>query len=349
MRQPYEELEARWGEINGYSPEQVVTCSSGSAALHLALEAMQLPLGSECICPDYTMIACARAVSLAGLTPVFVDCDERLLMTTTDETRCNKSSAIMAVHVYGRRVDMNRIHYEAEPRGLFVIEDLAEAHGIKPDSATHAACWSYYRNKIVAGEEGGAVAFRDVEHAKYARSLRSLGFTDAHDFQHNPRGHNYRMSNLHARYILDDIDTMRNGNCLRNLDINLQCRREIEGWYDEFCPKQWLQPDRSVVWVYDVRIPGMTVEEQDRVVAHLRSLGIEARHGFKPMTSQAEYSQHKFGNGMRNARDTRNNEDVHPNAYKASREVVYLPVQPGVTTRDDCRRAMEELKGAVST
>ena len=77
--EPYQQLEREWAEWNHLDPAGMVVCSSGTAALHLALEALCLG-GAEIIVPDYTMIACARAVTLAGCTPVFVDCDERLLM-----------------------------------------------------------------------------------------------------------------------------------------------------------------------------------------------------------------------------------------------------------------------------
>lgn len=76
----YQRLEKEWAEFNGLDSAGMVACSSGTAALHLALEAFRLPPGSEVLVPDYTMVACPRAVAMAGLTPVFVDCDKRLLM-----------------------------------------------------------------------------------------------------------------------------------------------------------------------------------------------------------------------------------------------------------------------------
>lgn len=75
--EPYQLLERRWAEFNGLDPAGMVACSSGTAALHLALEALPV---ERVFLPDLTMVACARAVVMAGLEPVFVDCDERLLM-----------------------------------------------------------------------------------------------------------------------------------------------------------------------------------------------------------------------------------------------------------------------------
>lgn len=239
--------------------------------------------------------------------------------------------AILVVHVYGRRVNMDAVHAIAERYGLLVVEDLAEAHGVKPHPKTHAACHSFYKNKIVAGEEGGAVWFRDPAHAKLARQLRSLGFTDAHDYRHVPRGHNYRMSDLHATWILDRTNTNING--LSYYEMNARNRRDIESWYDEFCLKEWRQPARDAVWVYDFRVPNLCESVQDEIVRELRVNGIEARHGFKPMHAQEEFKNCRRVGGE--------------NAERASREVVYLPVQPGVTTRRDAERAFELIRSAV--
>lgn len=313
----YQRLEVEFGEWMGYQPEQVVACSSGTAALHLALEAIEL--SGEVIVPDYTMVACPRAVALAGLRPVFVDCDERLSMAPNlIQEIPNSVRAMMVVHVYGRKA-----HVPSYGSQVKIVEDLAEAHGVHPHPCTNAACWSFYRNKIVAGEEGGVVAFRDAEHARLARQLRSLGFTDEHDYWHVPRGHNYRLSNVHAELILASLHAYAE-NAIR--------RREIEAWYDWYCPLPFQQPPRDAVWVYDFRIKGMTVETQRAIVKALQAAGIAARYGFKPMRRQEEW----------NLSDTAEWE-----SDRASREVIYLPVQPGVTTETGCRLAFEIVKRAL--
>ena len=76
MKQKFEILEERFQEYLGLA--SCVGCSSGTAALHLALESLFLSPGSEVILPDYTMVACARAVVLAGMKPVFGDCLDNL-------------------------------------------------------------------------------------------------------------------------------------------------------------------------------------------------------------------------------------------------------------------------------
>lgn len=351
----YQRLEMAWAEFSGLDPEGMVVCSSGTAALHLALEAFRLPAGSEVIVPDLSMIACPRAVVLAGLTPVLVDCGEDLnldqgLVKQWYEgrsiiaegggfgdivSRGQFLTAILAVHTYGRRCNMEGLAEAAGEswwKDTFLVEDLAEAHGLRPHSRTDAACWSFYQNKIVAGEEGGAVWFKDVEHARRARSLRCLGFTEAHDFNHIPRGHNYRLSNANAEAILYG----RNG--LGNYGLNLKERRDIEGWYEEACPREWRMPRRQAPWVYDLRIPGMGPVSQDKVVTVLRGHGIAARHCFKPVHTQEEFCRCRFVYG----------ESRHKSSLLSS-SIIYLPIQPGQTTRQDCGRAMALLRGLVES
>lgn len=323
--EPYAMLEREFAAWNMLDPAGMVACSSGTAALHLALESLEMPKGSEVLVPDFTMVACPRAVELAGMKPVFVDCNANDLTIDVDSVYQksadgrNDYAAAMFVHIYGRK----QVIPDTFP-AWWQIEDLAEAHGIRPDPKTHVACWSFYKNKVVAGEEGGAVWFRNPEHAELARGLRSLGFTPLHDFNHIPRGHNYRLANSLAELIRHS---------LRCAPANIIARRAIEAMYESECPAEWRMPYRDVPWVYDIRIPGMGKKTQDAVIDALSQIGIAARHGFKPMTGQAEWKQ---------------TGPLNPNALLASREVIYFPIQPGVTTLSAIRRGFQTVRGVLA-
>lgn len=307
----YQRLEREWAEFNGLDPAGMVACASGTAALHLALEAFRLPPGSEVLVPDYAMVACPRAVVMAGLTPVFVDCDERLLIdlkTTWERIPAESARIIMPVHVYGRRVDMDQLFKAVtmpnEQPCLYVVEDLAEAHGVRPHPQTDAACWSFFANKHVHGEEGGAVWFRDSIHANLARQLRCVGFTEAHDYRHVPRGMNYRLANTLAALILTSVG---------EFGMEQEERRYAEQVLDRHCPAGWRMPPRDATWVYDFRVPGMTKPCQDAAIAALKERGIAARHGFYPMHLQDEFLECRRVGG--------------DNAERASREVIYVPLR----------------------
>lgn len=351
MIEPYEALEyefANW--VYGEKAERgplTVACSSGTAALHLALEALQLPLGSIVLVPNFTMIACARAVVLAGLRPVFVDCDPYHLTLDPDAVEETihevygrsglKASAILAVHVYGRSCPMGQLSMIARKYRIPIIEDLAEAHGLTPHPETTASCWSFYRNKIVAGEEGGAVSFRDPSVARIAHSLRSVGMTEAHDFLHRPRGHNYRLANSLASLIRSS---------LRDVSWNLDRRRQLAERWNEYCPREWRMPERDVNWVYDFRIPGLHLNQLDRIVKELGDLwsGFSVRHGFKPMTWQPEFAE-KDENG-----DPVPPSNRGTNAEWAAQEVLYLSLDPSVSpSRDLVIRTFDTAQWVVDT
>jgi|SRR6185369_10189716 len=331
MKAAFLELEERWAKENQLDPEGMVVCSSGTAALHLALEVIRekgRAKEARVLLSEYTMIACARAITLAGLEPCFVDCRPDTLLIDLGLVRdiSSRGDIVMPVHVYGRTVDMERLTEIANEKDLFIVEDLAEAHSIKPHPDTDAACWSFYKNKVVAGEEGGAVYFRDKGGAAYARSLRSLGFTEAHDFFHVPRGHNYRMSNAHALLILAHMYFVK---------MNLSLRRYVEGAYDKACPKPWRNPAREVPWVYDLRIPGLGADRLAQVVKALNAEGIEARQGFKAMSLQREYAPPDY---LRTHKT---------NAELASEEVFYLPITPLMQIENVASRSFEIIRGIV--
>lgn len=311
--QPYEELEVKFQEMyGGYA----VACSSGTAALHLAVEALQLFPRRQLIVPEFTMIACPRAVSMAGLDPVFVDCEEDMLCDARSIASkiTEWTQAIMAVHIYGRRCNMEAIHQLARHyRQIPIIEDMAEVHGLAPHPSTAAACWSFYKNKIINGEEGGLVLFKDEEHANRARELRSQGFTEDHDFTHVPRAHNYRLSNVHARLVLDSLG---------NLEENLRKRWQVITWYEAHIPSYFkIGYERQSPWVYDIR---KLSAHQLRLV---QDMGYAARPAFKPCSSQLEYFGHYH----------------HLRAYRLSKEVMYLPVHPDMT-EDDVLTISETLQ-----
>lgn len=330
MNESYQEIEEKWATANQLDPKGMVACSSGTAALHLGFEASRLRLGSYVIVPDLTMVACPRAVVLAGLRPVFSDCQDDLNVNPRNVSTAitRDVSAILAVHTYGRRCNMDLLSDVAKNNvfwlKMLLVEDLAEAHGVLPHKDTDVACWSFYKNKIVYGEEGGAVWFKDLKSAALARQLRSLGFTDQHDFNHIPRGHNYRMSNLHAKAILPSIEEM---------PTNLGKRRKIEELYNQKIPQEWQMPERDSVWVYDLRIPGMDKEKQNTIVKELNKRGIAARHCFKPMTIQDEF---------------RGCQSMSRNALRLSQEVLYLPVLTSMTEWD-VDRVVESLLEVVQS
>jgi perosamine synthetase len=261
-----------------------VTCNTGTAALHLALEALKLPKDSEVIVPEFTMVATAWAVYYSRLTPIFVDCDDNMLidLDLVEKAITPKTKVLMVTHVYGRVVNMTKVMELAKKYNLRVIEDAAEAHNAtwenKLVGTFDIGCFSFYKNKIIHGEEGGLVTSNDLNFLSTVRDMKSMSFGKEHNYQHNQIGFNYRMTDSQAKLILKSFN---------KLEKNINHRKKIEKTYDKYLNKSLLLPNREVVWVYDIKVPK---EKKDGLVNYLVSQGIDARHSFKPMSIQSPFN-----------------------------------------------------------
>ena len=110
-----------------------VACSNGTTSLHLALVTFGLEPGDEVILPTFTMIATANAVRYTGATPVLVDSERDTWnpdTTQIEKAITPRTKGIVVVHTYWHPVDMDPVMAVAERRGLWVLEDAAEAHGL---------------------------------------------------------------------------------------------------------------------------------------------------------------------------------------------------------------------------
>lgn len=319
--QEYEELEVELSSsklMNLEDTPHVVVTSSGTSAIQVALESFDFARGKEVLVPEFTMIACARAVVMAGLKPVFVDCNYDLLMDPklAESKITDNTVAILSVNIYGRLCSPE-IDALAKKHNLIHIEDCAESHTAKrlkpvtPD----ARCFSFYQNKIVAGEEGGAIAYKDENRACSAKMIRCQGFTAEHNFVHRPGGFNARLSNANAQIIRRS---------LYHLEETVSQRRTAEEDYWSVMKRNGLDSldmnhragPRSAPWVYDLWLPeDVPNEKVVRLLNKEHGAGV-ARVGFKPMSYQPEF----FTNSAYEVYSLK--------AYHASYRVIYLSLDP---------------------
>ncbi|HEX8338982.1 MAG TPA: DegT/DnrJ/EryC1/StrS family aminotransferase, partial [Pyrinomonadaceae bacterium] len=179
---------------------ECVGVANGTAAIQLALQACGVGPGDEVIVPANTFFATAEAVSTAGATPVFVDCDPvtynidagRVEVAVTPRTR-----AVIPVHLYGQAADLDPVFEIAARHDLAVIEDAAQAHGSlykgrRVGALGRANCFSFYPGKnLGAYGEGGAVVTDDLEVARRVRLLRDHG--SEQKYRHDIVGYNFRL------------------------------------------------------------------------------------------------------------------------------------------------------------
>lgn len=289
-----EKFESSWSNYNFMM--YGVSCNSGTNALYLALKALGIGKGDEVIVPEFTMVATAWAVSYTGATPVFIDCKDDLNMDVDliENAISKKTKAIMPVHIYGRQCDMNTINRIAVDNKLFVVEDMAEAHGIIPSG--DIACYSFYGNKILTTGEGGMCITNDKALADEMRLLANMYFDKERTMIHPKIGHNFRMTNLQAAIGYAQV--------LRINEI-LKKRDQIEVWFDKYIPSECKRPKRDVLWMYDFNWDKPLKPE-------------DTRYFFKPMSQQPDYLAPY----------------EHLNAYKWSKKGLYAMVWTDMTEED---------------
>lgn len=293
-----EKFEYAWSQFNG--TKYGIACNSGTNALFLALKALGIKEGDEVIVPEFTMTASAWAVTYTGATPIFVDCKDDLTIDVDKIQISPRTKAIMPVHIYGRSCDMNAINRLAEKFNLWVVEDMAEAHGIIPTG--DIACYSFYGNKILTTGEGGMCLTDNIEISKEIRQLANMYFDKNRTLIHPKVGYNFRMTNLQAAIGL--------GQVMRAKWL-IEERHKIASWYDKYLNPKLLMPKRDTVWMYDIDCG----TKQEQIKAYLEKKGVESRYFFKPMSMQPMYAL-PYG---------------HLNAYFWSKRGLYLPTYPDLT------------------
>ena len=191
-----------------------IACNNGTTALHLALAGLGTGPGDEIIVPTLTYIATANAVRYCGAQPVFADSEPGTM--TVDPARIEeritaRTKGIVVVHLYGHPADMDPILEVARRRGLFVVEDAAEAHGAlyrgrKAGSLGDVATFSFYGNKIITTGEGGMVTTNDAALSERIRILRGQGMDPGRRYWFPVVGYNYRMTNIAAAIGLAQLE-----------------------------------------------------------------------------------------------------------------------------------------------
>jgi perosamine synthetase len=268
-----------------------VATTSGTTALHLALEALEIKKG-EVIMPSFTMAATAFAVLYSGAKPVLVDSEletwnmdpEHIEDKITKDTK-----AVMVVHTYGHPADMDPIRDIAEDRGLYVIEDAAEAHGAeykgeKAGSLSDVACFSFYANKIITTGEGGMVVTDNEEVAERARMLEDMAFMKERRFLHPTVGFNYRMTNLQAAVgvaqleRIDELVKIRRG-------IAKQYNSLLQGVQGIVIPPEAAHV-KNVYWMYSILIEDEFEISRDSLMEELKKREVDTRTFFIPMHRQ---------------------------------------------------------------
>jgi perosamine synthetase len=296
--------------------------SSGTAALHLALLALEIGPGDEVIVPAYTFPATANAVELCGARAVLVDIDPDTFVVDPASVAAAvtpRTRAVMAVHLFGRPVEWEALQ-TAVPQEVALVEDAAGALGARyrdtPCGALGlAACLSFHPRKIVTTGEGGAVTTDEPELDAAVRRLRHHGWATVGDMP--APGFNYRLPDLLCAIGIPQ---------LARLEELLDARERVAASYTERLEHYVLTPsaaenDRHGWQAYVVQL-----DRRDEALAALRDAGIEAQIGTWGLHRLAPYRE----------------QGVFPGADRAFERALALPFST-TTTEEEVERVAAVL------
>ena len=302
-----------------------VGVSSGTDAILNSLMSMGIGAGDEVITTPFTFFATVGCIVRAGAKPVLVDIDPKtynINPSLIEAAITDKTKAIMPVHLFGQMVDMDPIIEVADKHDVAVIEDAAQSitstyKGKKAGSMGAAGCFSFFPSKNLGGiGDGGMIVTNDQ--SLYDRLVIMRNHGSAPKYYHDYVGGNFRLDPVQAAALLVKLP---------RLDGWSQGRRRNAAYYDEkftdtIAQTPYISPDcLSIYNQYVIRVP-----KRDALVGYLREqdIGCEIYYPV-PMHLQGCFR----GLGYK--------EGDFPEAEKAAKEVIALPVYPELTDEmKDC-------------
>ncbi|CAA6691290.1 Lipopolysaccharide biosynthesis protein RffA [Lentimonas sp. CC19] len=292
-----EAFEAAVAERTGRA--YAVALNSGTAALHLALQLLNVRPGDTVICPTLTFAASANPICYCGADPIFVDSepdtwnmDPVLLELELGERAASGElpKAVIVVHLYGQCADMDPILAVCERYGIPVVEDAAEALGAtykgRPAGGMGAfSFFSFNGNKIITTSGGGMLLADKGSWIERARFLSTQAKEPVAHYEHREVGYNYRMSNVLAGLGLSQLDDLERRIAVKR--AHFEAYREALGGLPGVAFMPIADPDAVNYWLSCLTIePVKGGSSRDQVIAALADAAIEARPLWKPLHMQ---------------------------------------------------------------
>lgn len=296
--------------------------ANGTIALVTALQALRIT--GEVITTPYSFVATSHSLLWNGIKPVFVDVDP--LTLNMDPARIEaaitpQTTAILAVHCYGRPCDVDAIERIADTYNLKVIYDAAHAFGVKCHCGsvlTHGdlSVLSFHATKVFTTFEGGAIVCPDAKTKQRIDYLKNFGFAD--EVTVVAPGINGKMCEFSAALGMLQLQYV-DRNIAARRDIYLEYHRRLEGLRGmEFVGGQWLEGNNFSY--FPVLITDQHPLGRDEVFRRLREAGVIARRYFYPLISDMPMYRGLSSAAAENL----------PVACEAARRILCLPIYDGL-------------------
>jgi len=281
------ELEQQIATYTGAS--HAIMVNSGTSALFCAVVACGIGPGDEVLVPDFTMIASANVVGLAGAKPILVDVvpqDLCIDLAAAERALTPRTRALMYVSINGRAREIRKAVEFCTAHSLTLIEDAAQSMG-----STHAGrhlgtfgrvgILSFSPLKIITTGQGGAVITNDDEIAARARRLKDFGRLSGGVDVHESIGYNFKFTDLQAVIGLEQMKKL-DGRVKRKKEMFRLYEKELRGARSiEFLDTDL---EETTPWFIDV-----LADRRDELMVHLKQRGIRTRAFYPPIHSQRAY------------------------------------------------------------
>jgi dTDP-4-amino-4,6-dideoxygalactose transaminase len=361
-----------------------VAVNSGTAALHLALEALGLKAGEAVLVPAMTFAATAEVVRYLGAIPVLVDCNPVTLLLDLDDAerkladlragrlpatipRDARVVGMIPVHVGGLLLDAGAVGAWARARGLWVVEDAAHAFPAawRPDAgspwqqcgqgSSTVACFSFYANKTITTGEGGMAVTEDAGLADRMRIMSLHGLSrDAWDRYSGKGGWDYRIVAPGFKYNLTDVAAAIGLHQLKRAEEMRRAREAVAHRYRQaFEAVEEIElppepPDRILSWhLYPIRLRlDRLAIDRNAFIEALQSAGVGCSVHWRPLHLHPYYEE-TFGWRPSDL----------PVATAVWQRLVSLPIFPGMregeihyvieTVEELCKQHSKPLKAQI--
>ncbi len=316
-----------------------VAVNSCTAALHLAMRALNIGPGDEVIVPDFTFAATANAPLFCGAKPVLTDIDEKTFNISPDQVLkkiTSKTKAIIPVHYGGQSCEMKELMEIAHDNHLHIVEDCAHSLGAdyggkKTGTFGAMGCFSFYPTKIITTLEGGMITTNDEKLAQKLRLLREHGMSRNAIERESGATWYYDVIDLGYNYRLTDPQAALGASQLKRIEDGIRRRIRIADRYDkELCKANsdlivpYHASNRSHIFhLYTLKVPnskGGLVRNE--LFNKLSKAGIQSSVHYTPLHLMSFYKQFL------------KKSDTFPVAEKLHNQIISLPLYPTLTKKE---------------
>lgn len=361
-------LESRFGDMIGV--EHAYACASGTAAVHIAIAAINPEPGDEIVTTSVTDMGALTPIAYQGAIPVFADVDPdtcNVTAETIEKCLSDRTKAIIVTHLFGNPCDMDAIMQLANSKGIPVIEDSAQAFMAAVDgkpvgSIGAIGCFSLQQGKHITTGEGGFVVSNDGTHARHSFLYinKAWGYGDANP-DHYFLALNYRMSELQGAVALAQLDKLEQvvNQRIATAESLTDAISDLSG----ISTPKVLPGHKHVYWKYCLMVDGDVIEGgSPGLGAFLKERGIASapRYIQKPaFRCQVIAEQRTFGDScwpftLARPEALDYSEERFPGTFKALEQVLVLPWNEHYTAShvdyiaDAIRDGVTTLSGGAS-